>query len=91
MWRKRRQQDAAVDDVVDLRADDRSRDEYHCMTVHLNVAPVLDEAEEAWDEAGSLVSYSADLVDRRADRRREDLQPGQLSAAVLDEGELDLR
>lgn len=92
MWRARRRRRPEVDELVDVRDEDTidlrsgasaSADDYHCMTIHLNVAPVRDAASEAWEEAGSLVDYPSDLDEWRADRRRDDLVPGRLSATVL--------
>lgn len=80
-WRKRSHADP-VDRVIDLREPAPVR-EYSCTTIALDVVPVRDEAREQWEAAASLITYPTDLEDWRADRRRDELTPGHLSAAVL--------
>ena len=83
---------SAVDEVVDLRRDDTidlrrgstaSRAEYHCVSVWGGVRPTRDRAAEEWEQAASLIEFPSDLGDRRADLRREDLDPEHLSSVPL--------
>ena len=90
-WARRKgaQADDAVvdlrdDETIDLREDADDASDYHCMTVHLNLAPVRDESTDQWEQAASLFSYSADIDLRSADLRREGLEPGRVSAAAFE-------
>jgi hypothetical protein len=73
--------DLRPDETIDLRASSAASPvEYHCMSVWGGVRPVRDRAADEWEQAASLVEFPSDLGDRRADLRREDLDPEHLSA-----------
>jgi hypothetical protein len=88
----------AVDEVIDLRLDETidlrgssaaSQAEYRCLSVWGGVRPTRDRAADEWEQTASLIELPSDLGDRRADLRRDDLDPGHLSAVPLRPDEID--
>ena len=90
-WGRRRDRSKQVDEVIDLRTDEgidlRSEPtpqetEYRCTTIRRTEPVEVPPGE--WERSEALVEFPSDLGDWIADRRRESLEPGHLSAAVLE-------
>ena len=92
---RRRHRSKPADEVIDLRRDEeidlRSKAPehepdagYRCTTIRRSGPAPAPPQPSAWERSASLVQFPSDLDDWIADRRRDSLEPGDLSAAVLE-------